>query len=269
MHCPKRLFVIINSVIIIATTAISVYAQSKSTWDNQSEFALDKNPNGAWVYGCLDKENQFVPYDSTFDLGDGIIGWCMNDDPDSSGNITINISDKTVVKHGVSWEPGQICLHPGLFGCKAVLRWTSPVTASLNMRIGIGAKSKNGAPTNIEILQRGNRLSQTAMCGFAGISRNKSGRFGANPEISYQPSVLVKKGDTVDIVVSDTGKSVTGHVALSLSIFANRVVDSIPADPDTDKLLQSYWIAQTNVTSLLDLNNTYGFDTKSVLTLLR
>lgn len=219
MKSISVLLLLLFCLVIFAMTAVVAQAQVQS-WDNRIEFSVENNPNNAWTYGYLDKEGNFTEYNSSFSLGDGIVGWAMNDDPDSSGNITVNTSSKMVEKFGIVWEPNQMCLHPGLFGCKAVLRWTSPVSGSVSINISVAGKSKHGAPANIEIKHKSESVANGAVKGFAGSGTSKCGRFGDMPEISFSPTFSVNKGDTVDIVVSGTKTGVTGHIAVNAVISA-------------------------------------------------
>jgi hypothetical protein len=210
-------------VLIFFTATITVHGQSLTQWDNRTEFALDRNPSGVWTYGYYDKDGRFALYNATFDLGDGIIGWCMNDDPDSCGNITINTSGKTVVKHGIAWEPWQVCLHPGLFGCKAVLRWTSPASTLVILNISVAGKSEHGAPDNIEVLYNGKSLANKVISGFVGAGTDKLGRFGTMPEWSNSPVVQVETGESIDIVVSSTEACISSHVETTVMIYVSEI----------------------------------------------
>ncbi|MCE5323070.1 hypothetical protein LLG46_07120 [bacterium] len=211
------LLLLLFCAVILSMTTIVVQAQTQS-WDDRSDFSLDKNPNGVWTYGYLDKDGCFAPYNSIFNLGDGIVGWAMNDDPDFAGNVTINTSAKTVEKFGIVWEPGQICLHPGLFGCKVVFRWTSPVSGTISLNANIAGQSKHGAPANVEIKYKDESVTEAVVEGFAGVGEYKSGRFGDEPEQDFSSAIYVNKGETIDIVVSDTQIGVVGHIAINAAI---------------------------------------------------
>ncbi len=225
-------------VLTVATTPV----RSQTLWDCSRDFSLEKNPNGPWTYGYLDKEGKFTAYDGTFEPTEGIVGWCAENDPDLGGNVTVNVTDRPIEAFGIVWEPGQICLHPGLLGNKVALRWTSPATGRLDLSIGLDDRSVFGLPAEVKVLCKGNAVASNVMNGFAGRGAEKGGRCGDTPELGLGRTLAVDRGDTFDIIVASTDERATGHIALDFVVEASVVRSSArDSQPDTEQPADWTW----------------------------
>lgn len=120
--CRLPLMILCVYVLCVGTTAFA---------DAKSDF-LSSNPNaGGWEVGFLDDDGDFVAYNTTFDDGQGIAGWCINNCPGPKGDVTINYTDRPIDRYGVHWEPGEVCVHTPLRGGGVVVKWTASDSATM------------------------------------------------------------------------------------------------------------------------------------------
>jgi hypothetical protein len=130
-----------------------IYSMSAAVFvsaDVKSDF-LSSNPNeSGWTVGYLDKENNFVAYNSTFDDGNGIAGWTMDRTPGPRGDVTINYTDQPIDRYGIHWEPGEIIVHSPLIGSGVVVEWNASGSEASSVDMSI-AEHTPGAEANIEL----------------------------------------------------------------------------------------------------------------------
>ena len=65
-------------------------------------------------------------------------------------------------------EPGQLCIHPGCFGAKAVIRWTAPKAGMVALGAFVSGQSMHGIPAYVEVLHNGRIAEADTLDGFAG-----------------------------------------------------------------------------------------------------
>lgn len=209
-----RYLVALFAVLLFVGVCMPLGAQ---TWDNAVQFSSENNPNGPWTYGYLDEKNNFKLYNSTIKAGEGISGWALDSDPDAAGNVTVNTTNEPIERFGIRWEPGQVLIHPGLGTYRAVIRWTSPVSAKINLRAFFKGQSKAGAPANIEIRKNGTTIYTGTTQGFTGQEQG-DGRIGSHPDDSFSELISVRPGDVIDLMADAKKMQSIGHVSVDVSL---------------------------------------------------
>ncbi|MBI2843423.1 MAG: carboxypeptidase regulatory-like domain-containing protein, partial [Armatimonadetes bacterium] len=101
------------------------------TWDFAADFSVERNPNGVWSYGWVDKiGGAFEQYDLVWGAQENVPVriWCLVG-PDPFGTVSKNMSDEAFDGWGHYWEPGATLSMPPRDqgkGAKSAVRWTAP-----------------------------------------------------------------------------------------------------------------------------------------------
>ncbi|NQT38044.1 MAG: glycoside hydrolase family 2 [Planctomycetes bacterium] len=121
--------------------------------------------------------------------------------------VNHNGTPHTVRGLGITWEPGQLGLHPGREGEPAVLRWTAPAKGTFDL----SAKFKSiavAATTDVHVLHNGKSL-------FDGLINVD----GKGPETPFLKRLSVEPGDRLDFAVGfGNGSYGADSTGLELSI---------------------------------------------------
>ncbi len=112
----------------------------------------------------------------------GLEVWCTPDDPDP--NVTRNSLDRPLSGLGVTWQPGQMALHPGPHGEYSVARWTVADTGQYDIEAAF-AGIAHAATTDVHVLHNGESLYNSLL--------NLDGR---GNESAFSGSRAMTKGDT-------------------------------------------------------------------------
>ncbi len=117
----------------------------------------------------------------------GLEIWRTADEPDP--NVTHNPTGSVLSGPGVTWQPGQLALHPGPHGEFSAVRWTCPEAGEYGLD-AVFTGIAGGATTDTHVLHNGNSLYD----GFINLN--------ARPNSSGVARKLVlAKGDTLDFVL--------------------------------------------------------------------
>lgn len=108
---------------------------------------------------------------------------------DSNPNIMHNPTTVTKKSLGITWQPGQLSMHPGQKGEYAALRWTCPAAGLYTLK-GVFSSIAEHATTDVHILHNGRSLYSRFI--------NLNGAGGENP---FDLKVRTAQGDTLDWVV--------------------------------------------------------------------
>jgi len=65
---------------VLAALLVTVTPSFAQTSDLKTNF-LASNPNNSWEYVFLNDNGEFIRYDTTFEAGDGIVGWALSNTP--------------------------------------------------------------------------------------------------------------------------------------------------------------------------------------------
>ncbi|MCX6345474.1 MAG: hypothetical protein NT018_10460 [Armatimonadetes bacterium] len=215
-----RLFVVtLAAFAVVLSLATASIAQ---VMDVRAQF-LASNPNNGWEYGFVNEEGSFVAYNTTFDDGQGIAGWTMDNNPGPMGDVTINYTDYPIERYGVRWEPGQICVHSAVVGQGTVIRWHAPDNARVQIDTVLTAQSSD-ANANIQLQVDGDPITE----GNIGTSAANDSTASSGPNVlSAEPEsdefhnstiVTVENGCEVDIVVAPEIGSAPSHLGAVISI---------------------------------------------------
>lgn len=189
---------------------------------------LASNPNNGWTFGCLDKDGNFIAYNTTFKVDENIVGWCLNGTPGILGDVTINFSENAIEKFGIKWEPGQICINPG-FGCQGVvIRWSAPASGSLKISGKCKALIQAGGKTSVQISKNTSVFDRDEIAGEGFIEPVKEMTADNTEVLSAATSnlpfsselsgnITVVKGDNIDFVFTKESE-LGSHVGIDLQI---------------------------------------------------
>ncbi|MCX6345739.1 MAG: hypothetical protein NT018_11810 [Armatimonadetes bacterium] len=221
----RRLFVVTLAafavVLFLATASIA------QVMDVRARF-LASNPNNGWEYGFINEEGSFVAYNTTFDDGQGIAGWTMDNTPGPMGDVTINYTDHPIDRYGVRWEPGQICVNSPMVGRGVVVRWHAPDSACVQIDTVLTAQSSD-ANANIQLQVDGDPVIE----GNIGASAATDLTSNTAPSVSSSRSaasevesdefrnstiVTVENGCEVDFVIASEIGSAPSHLGAVISI---------------------------------------------------
>ena len=123
------LAVAMTSALLGATTL-----GSAATWDVTTQYSVSSNPNGAWSYGWESTLN------GSLDLYDAVRAadqWYASSHHSGDWTPTVWQNDLGYADWGVL--PGQISLHPGWDNSFSVVRWTSPISGTIDVSGFFGA----------------------------------------------------------------------------------------------------------------------------------
>jgi Glycosyl hydrolases family 2, sugar binding domain/Glycosyl hydrolases family 2/Glycosyl hydrolases family 2, TIM barrel domain len=122
-----------------------------------------------------------------FDNAGGIAGlqvWRSREREDPC--VTRNDTDHDIKALGITWAPGQLAFHPGRDGEYAVVRWTAPVSETVEFAAAFKSIAE-AATTDLHVLHNGRPLLDTAI--------NVGGK---GPQARFAARIEVKTGDTID-----------------------------------------------------------------------
>ncbi len=114
----------------------------------------------------------------------GIRVWRNNERDDPC--VTFNETDHVIQALGITWQPGQMAFHPGLYGEYAVLRWTAPADDKIELAAAFKTIAER-ATTSMHVLHNGQPL-------FARMINLD----GDGPACEYATTLDVQAGDTID-----------------------------------------------------------------------
>lgn len=164
-------------------------------WNPATEFSvLNGNPNGVWSYGSMDTSfATFTPYVNKRSTPAGLKSWYG-----SGGDETpaVLLNGQTTSINGV--PAGYVLLHPGSGNEPSVLRWTSPLSATVRVA-GQFHAGDSGA-------------MQVA------VRRNNTVLWSATDAGAFDLTVTVVAGDTLNFAVY--GGFLFGSTGLQVTLTA-------------------------------------------------
>lgn len=210
---------VIGLNVVLALQSAPAWSQ---TWGESRVQFVAANPNGDWTFGFINEEGTFVPFNTTFKVGESVAGWCLDSCPGILGHVTVNFSPQAVEDFGVRWEPCQLCVSPWIQGKGVVIRWTSPSATSVRIEATASGRSVIGGKAALRVLRDKSQIFNNSIDGFAGRGQDHEGRRGQQPETSCAVETTVTKGSTVDFVVAKPEEecAVPIHLSVDLAIIA-------------------------------------------------
>lgn len=160
-------------------------------FDVAADFSPTSNPNGVWQYGWSSTAGgTFAPYTSAFVDGFGLDVW-TTDPAIPSLNVTSNRGSSAIVISNTVFAPGRVNFHPGIAGQNSVIRWTAPSPGLVTVNsVFEGRDFAVGATTDVHVFRNGVSIFDGTVSGF-----------GPTQATSFQTTLLVLSGDTVDFSV--------------------------------------------------------------------
>jgi len=161
------------------------------TFDVATDFSATNNPNGVWSYGQseslaspLNLYNENIKVLTDLDLWDTENSLWNN--PNVIHNPTANVI--TDVGNRITWQPGQLSLHPGFDGVYSHARWTSPVAGTIDIAATFVGLDEDGTTVDVHVLHNSSSLFESWIHSYAA------------PE-SFSGTITVGIGDTIDFAV--------------------------------------------------------------------
>lgn len=202
----KRLFVMLCAICLVLNLCSTA---SATTFDVAADFSATDNPNGVWSYGwssTLTSALNLYPNNYN-DIGLDVwadLGHISRGAPSVAYNGTGNAI--TQYENGITWQPGQLSLHPGESGEYSHARWTVPDAGIFNISAMFTGIDQNGTSTDVHVLHNGTSLFDGLVNGFGNTS-------------SFSTTVSVGTGDIIDFAVGyDGGGFWNDSTALSATI---------------------------------------------------
>lgn len=209
-------------------------------WNFYNDYSiLNGNPNGVWSYGILDRYySNFQLY--TYRIGPGgdilmwggepnLRDWCMPSDPDSFGNFSQNVAAGYLYypgwPHQMYWGVGMVNFmtpNSSNWRYKPCARFTAPASATYQ----VGAIFRNSVTDESEcrvlVMVNGQTMDSMVLSGF-GYASNPADPTQTEPDpnsvFTYNASISLAAGDTVDFVNSNYGNGLYyHHVGLEINI---------------------------------------------------
>ncbi|HUP82468.1 MAG TPA: putative Ig domain-containing protein [Pirellula sp.] len=185
-------------------------------FDSAKDFSISNNPVGPWSYGWTQSQgSEFHLFSNGFRDSNGLDVW---NDP-SIGVLPVLVHNGTatpISTSGVTWQPGQMSVHPGFANERPVVRWTAP--ASGKAQIGAVFSGLDQATTDVHVLQNSKSIFDGNV-----VDRRTSA--------TMAPTLIrVIAGDTIDFVVG-FGNGTINFDTTSLAAFVQMdlgTVNSIP-----------------------------------------
>jgi hypothetical protein len=172
--------------------ALCAPAVRSATYDAASGFSTTSNPAGPWSYGWS------LQLTSAVDLYSGLFHDRGIDNWSDSGGLPPNVSHNgtaspiSLSPEAITWQPGQLALHPGQYGEYSHVLWTAPFAGTYEISADFANIDHTGGSTDVHVLHDGSLLWSGAVVGYGGTA-------------SFSTTVTVAAGDIIDFAVGYGG----------------------------------------------------------------
>jgi hypothetical protein len=201
---------LITCVLVLLLSALPGLA---TTYDVAEDFSPESNPVGAWAYGWSSElTSAFNLYTTSYN-DRGIDLWWRGTQPNVSHNGTAE--EITLNPEDITWQPGQLSLHPGEAGEYSHARWTAPTDGTCDIAAEFTGLDNTGTTTDVHVLHNGVSLFDGSVVGFGDTA-------------TYSTTISVAAGDTVDFAVGyGTGGWWDDTTALAATIAFTSPVEAL------------------------------------------
>jgi hypothetical protein len=177
--------VLIGFVLVAVSSGHPTFAGT--VYDASADFSTSSNPTGVWSYGSTTSLGGTFALGVTNGVQNGINYW-VNNWLGGAPSVTYNATPSPISYAGVTWDPGQLAIHPGPSDQNAVIRFTAPSTGMYSLSASFSGLDTTPTSTDVHVLLDN-----------ASIFDGAVNAFGAGPIFS---SVLdLTAGDTLDLAV--------------------------------------------------------------------
>jgi hypothetical protein len=207
-----------KTIICATLILLSILAGMSSlatTFDVAADFSATNNPNGVWSYGWSSTLTSVLNlYPNNFS-DRGLDVWADPEHiPDSMvlnpPHVVHNGTGSAITYSTVTWQPGQLSLHPGKNGEYSHARWTAPNAGSFDIAaVFTGIDFIGGTTTDVHVLYNNTSLFEESVISSGDASSK-----------SFSTTISVGMGDIIDFAVG-YGSNQTYHcdsTALSATI---------------------------------------------------
>lgn len=159
-----------------------------ATYDAAVDFSTTSNPTGAWSYGWSSQLTSAIDLYNACFHDRGIDNWS------DAGGLPPNVSHNGtsapifLTPENITWQAGQLALHPGANGEYSHVLWTAPAEASCVIDAEFSGIDHTGGSTDVHVLHNGISLFDGAVEGYGDTA-------------SYSTTLSVSAGDTIDFAV--------------------------------------------------------------------
>ena len=125
--------------------------------DLAGDFSTDFNPNTVWAYGwSASGATSGFTLDSV--AGDFVSGVDQYTSPIQYMSIWHNRTNSTIVSGPLTFQPGQVVLHPGPSGEHSMVRWTAPATGNYDIHARFDGVDSAGTTSDVNMVLNGSVL---------------------------------------------------------------------------------------------------------------
>jgi hypothetical protein len=169
--------------------------QAGVVYDAAADFSPTNNPNGVWSYGWSSTLGSPFNLDVSSTTVDGLNFWegpVSGVPPVTYPYISHNGTGSTIIYGGtVQMLPGQLAFHPGPQDQYGVIQFTAPGAGTYQLASSFfGVDFVGPTATSVHVLVDGSSI-------FSGLVNG----FGAGSGPSFDTTLTLKAGDTVDFAV--------------------------------------------------------------------
>jgi hypothetical protein len=184
---------IVRILLSIVLTAVYLTGNSCSaqTFDVATDFSATNNPNGVWSYGW--SENLTSPlnlYNEHKKVLTDLDLWDTENSLWNNPNVIYNGTPSVITDIGnhITWQPGQLSLHPGFEGVYSHARWTAPIAGMIDIVATFVGLDEDGTTVDVHVLHNNDSLFESWIHSYAA------------PE-SFSGTIIVGSGDIIDFAV--------------------------------------------------------------------
>ncbi|MCL5102725.1 MAG: carboxypeptidase regulatory-like domain-containing protein, partial [Armatimonadetes bacterium] len=235
------------------------------SWNIADGFSSTSNPNGVWSYGYKSSLGGALVQFTSEIVNSGIDTWCINNNPDISGNVTKNGTGAPSDWSGMWWNTNGMAMHPGPNNQIATIRWTAPsaIVAEVDVTFS-GANYGMGTTTDVHVLHNGSSVFDGQINGFGGGGSHAV--FGTSPSRTYDGLFYVAQGDTIDFALGYGGNGFTNDLTAisgAITTITDRGVvrGTVTANVPGHPVLASATVktSGSSVSTVTDSNGSYEF----------
>lgn len=173
-----------------------------ATYSAVTDFSISSNPNGAWSYGYQTTLGGPFSLLST----PGTEGPCAIDKWGTLPTITHpTAGGDPCIEGNIYRYTDELELHPGSLGQLAVLRWTAPSAATIDISSVFSGRNTSPTTTDVHVLKNGTSLFDDILSGFTSTAPGTCGASSSARKVYCTSGLSVAAGDVIDFAVGYGG----------------------------------------------------------------
>jgi len=182
-------------------------------FDLAADFSDSQNPNGAWSFWWVSTNNVFNLYTEPFAAyGLALQEWrgsFPSNDGSAPPDVICNPTDSPITVSDTTWLPHQVTFHPGQQGEQSVVRWTSSLAGTIELKAAFEGRS-DFVTSGVEVYRNNSLLYSVPIVGTGDASR-----------MTFSTNLVVLTGDWIDFRVNyGNGSWTSDTTQISVAITA-------------------------------------------------